>query len=547
MSVPGSARTPVSLDIRLFSWTSSLAADYAFAHGKLAGFFAGDPSSSAAWQAAVRRARDHHYDRETLTALLASQQARRGAPDAARGAAARLAAPSTVAVVTGQQAGLFGGPLYTLLKALGALSLARRLEEDHGVPAVAVFWIEAEDHDWDEVRTCGVLDAEGRPAAVELPSRGEGQQGPVGAVRLGATVEAAIAGLEGCLPVTEFSDELFAVLRAAYAQGTTMAEAFGRWLEHLLGSRGLVVYDAADPAAKPLAAEVFAREVESGRTTSLAADAGARLEAAGYHAQVEPKVNALALFALEGGGRQPILRDGDGFTVSGRRVTAAELLHAARTSPEGLSPKVILRPVVQDTLFPTVCYVGGASELAYFGQLRGVYEAFGVPMPLIEIRPSATLLDPAAMRFLAKQQVPFEALRAQDDAVLNQLLKSQLPASVDATITEASSLVADRMAAVASAVARIDATLEGAARSTAGRMGNDLKKLHNKIIQAAKRKDETLRRQFGHARAQAFPGGQPQERVVGTVYFLNQYGPALIERLETEVSPEPGVHRVVSI
>jgi len=483
-----------------------------------------------------------------VAALLAAQQARRGAPAAARAAAAKLADPATVAIVTGQQAGLFGGPLYTLLKALGTVALARRVEREHGVTAVPIFWIEAEDHDWDEVRGCGVLDGDDRLGGVALPARAAGESGPAGAVRLDASAEAAVAELERLLPPTEFTPDLLAALRAAYAPGAAMADAFGAWLEHLLGARGLVVYDASDPAAKPLVAELFAREIEQGdQTGRLAARAGAALAEAGYHAQVTPQPGALALFALEDGTREPVRADDAGRAVGERAVPAAELAALARTNPERFSPNVLLRPLVQDTIFPTACYVSGPNELAYLAQLRPVYEAFGVPMPLVHMRPSATLLDGGAMRFLAKQQVPFEALRAQDESVLNQLLASQLPPEVEAAVAEASALVAARMDAVTAAVAQVDPTLEGAARNTGGRMQDDLKKLHNKVIQAAKRKDETLRRQFTHARAQAFPDGQPQERAVGGVYFLNRSGPALLDRLEAEAPPDPGTHWVVAL
>src|SRR5690606_17325978 len=208
----------------------------------------------------------------------------------------------------------------------------------------------------------------------------------------------------------------------------------------------------------------------------------------------------------------------------------------AKTNPEEFSPNVLLRPLVQDTLFPTVCYVAGPNELAYLGQLGGIYDAFGVPMPLMYPRASATVLDSNAMRFLSRTELPFEALQPQDEAALNRLLEAQLPASVERSVDEAGRALSEHMERLAQAVVQIDPTLEGATRSTLGRMQDDLKKLHGKIIQAAKRKDETLRRQFTHARAQAFPGGHAQERSVGFVGFLNKYGPGFIDRLNEDLS-----------
>ena len=540
-----SARLPI--DIRRFPWIKRLAVDYAFAYDSLAGFFAGDPRQAEAWRGAVARAQQQPRQRDAVADLVLAQQRRRGAPAAAEAAAVQLRDPQTVAVVTGQQAGLFGGPLFTLLKATTAIRLAARVREEQRVPAVAVFWIDAEDHDWDEVKQIGAFDADlaVHPIAVGDPP-GAGA-GPVARVQLDGSIDQAIEELTRVLPPGDFTPALVASLRLAYHPGAGMAHAFGQWIESVLGPHGLIVYDASDPAAKPLAAGVFAHEVEhAGDTARLASEAGAALQAKGYHAQVTPQDGSVALFQISGG-REAIRRQGDGFQIGDSPCSKADLLARVRRSPEEFSPNVLLRPLVQDTLFPTACYVAGPNELAYLGQLGRIYDAFGIPMPLMFQRTSATLVDSNAMRFLAKHNFPLESLRAQDEAALNQLLESQLPPGVDASLEDAARLIQARMDTLAGEVTQIDPTLEGATRSTLGRMQDDLKKLHNKIIQAAKRKDETLRRQFTHAQAQAFPGGHPQEREIGFIYFLNQHGPGLVERLGDELTLDMGTHWVVSI
>ena len=168
-------------------------------------------------------------------------------------------------------------------------------------------------------------------------------------------------------------------------------------------------------------------------------------------------------------------------------------------------------------------------------------------MPLMQQRASATILDANAMRFLTRHDLPLEALRAQDEAALNQVLQAQIPPAVDASLDQAEAVVTTRMEALAKAVSELDATLEAAARSTAGRMQDDLKKLHGKIIQAVKRKDGDVRRQFKHAQVQAFPGGHPKEREIGVVYFLNKYGPGLVDRLSEDVPLDQGRHWVMTI
>jgi bacillithiol biosynthesis cysteine-adding enzyme BshC len=283
-----------------------------------------------------------------------------------------------------------------------------------------------------------------------------------------------------------------------------------------------------------------------GQTGRLSAIAGSDLTARGYHAQVHQHDDGVALFHLEGGRRAIRQLDG-GFLVGDQEYPAAALLQQASEQPAGFSPNVLLRPVVQDTLFPTVCYVAGPNELAYLGQLRGVYEHFGVPMPLMYPRATATILDAPALRFLTKYKLPLEALQAQDEAALNELLKTQIPAVVEESFTEAGRTIEAQMARVIDAMPALDPTLEGAARSTLERMQRDLQTLHGKMIQAAKRRDETLRRQFIHARALAFPGGHAQERTIGFVSFLSHYGPALVERLDEELPLDLGRHWIVTI
>jgi uncharacterized protein YllA (UPF0747 family) len=226
---------------------------------------------------------------------------------------------------------------------------------------------------------------------------------------------------------------------------------------------------------------------------------------------------------------------------------APALEREARDHPETFSPNVLLRPIVEDTLFPTVGYVSGPNELAYLGQLREVYAQFGVPMPLMYPRASATVLDSASARFLEKHELPFEALQARDESALNRLLAASLPESVDRALREADEAIQEKMMAIVSSVPSIDATLEGAAKSTLGKLQHDLATLRGKVISAAKKRDETLRRQFFRAQAQAFPDGIPQERALGSIALLNRYGPAFVQRLMQDLPLDPKHHWVLTI
>ena len=544
-TVGGASR--VGVDVREFSWLRPLAGEYAYNFRAVASLYAGDPTSREAWREAIARAHAHRRARTEVAALLATQQSRRGAPPVAREAAARLAGAQTTAIVTGQQAGAFGGPLFTLLKAVTALQLARRTTQDHGIPCVAVFWVDAEDHDWEEVRSCTVLNAQFQPQTITLARLEGAGELPVASLQFDHRIEQHLTELESALPPTEFTASVLRQLREAYRPGIGMGEAFARWLESVLGPYGLIVFESADRAAKPLVGDIFQRELqEPGRTAALAADAGNALAECGHEPQVVPQPGSLSLFHLDGA-RRPIRPQGDGFLVGDTAYTRATLEEEARTQPSRFSPNVLLRPIVQDTLFPTICYVAGPSELAYLGQLAGVYQRFGVPMPLMYPRATATLLDSAAARFLSKYSVRLSDLQPQDESTLNRLLQGLLPGSVEQALKAAADAVQQTMARVIAVLPELDPTLAGAARTTLGRMEHDLRNLHSKVIQAAKRRDETLRRQFTRAQAQAFPLGDPQERTLAVVYFLNRYGPALVDRLLDELPLELGRHWLITV
>jgi bacillithiol biosynthesis cysteine-adding enzyme BshC len=438
--------------------------------------------------------------------------------------------------------------LYTLLKAVTAIQLARKVSTDFGVPAVPVFWVDSEDHDWDEVRSAGILDAEFAVAEITVSDPPGARSLPVASLVLDEGATAAIDRLMQTLPVTEFSVDLSTALRKRYRAGEGVGAAFAGWLEDLLGHHGLVVFEADDPSVKPLVADVFARELAHPCTTSkLATEAGAVLSSLGHSPQVAPAEDSVALFYLDGTSRRSIKRHGDQYVIGDSVRGADEVRQEALSHPERFSPNVLLRPIVQDKLFPTICYVAGPSELAYQAQLGGIYREFGVEVPLLQSRASATIVDSAAARFLDRSKLPLEALHARDESALNHFLEGQLPPDLDRSIAELVDVVADRATAIKRTATTVDPTLAGAVDTTVDRIRDTLGSLQSKFIQAAKRKDETLRRQFMRTRALTFPDGVPQERALTVPFFLNRYGLSLGDRLMAALPLETDRHYVVTL
>jgi len=538
-----------SIDVRRFSWIRPLVSAYSSDFASVASLFAGNPADPAAWKDTIARVQKSPRDRAAMSKVVSAQLERRGAHAHARAVASRLADPATVAVVTGQQAGLFGGALYTLLKAITAIQLARKVSAKHGIAAVPVFWVESEDHDWDEVRTVHVLDADLHLRNVTLGHLDGAGERPVSTLTLDDGINDTLAELEANLAKTEFTDELMARLRQHYRPGQRMGNAFAAWIDDLLGRHGLVVFEASDPAAKPLVAELFKRELEVPcHTAHLAKETGEAMRQLGHTPQVEPSEDSVALFYLGDGARRSIKRRaGGGYTIGDTMHEADALRAEALTHPERFSPNVLLRPVVQDRLFPTICYVAGPSELAYQAQLGGIYGAFGVEVPLLYPRANATLLDSAALRFLDRSGIPLESLHTQGETALNKLLESQLPPTLEPGLEDLVREVTERIERLKAVVAQVDPTLTGAAETTRERMQDTVKTLHNKIIHASKKKDETLRRQFIKTQALAFPAGEPQERIVDLPFFVNRYGQAVVDRLLEALPLDMALHFVVTL
>jgi bacillithiol biosynthesis cysteine-adding enzyme BshC len=537
-----------AIDVRRLPWIRPLVGAYAYDFGKVAPLFAGNPADPEAWRRTIARVQRAPRDRQALAALIGRQLADRGAPAESRAGAAELSNPSAVAVVTGQQAGLFGGPLFTLLKAATAVQLARQIRAAHDVPAVPVFWVDEEDHDWEEIRAAEVLDAELTPRRIVLPDIPGAGAHMVSRLVLDAGVEHALAELERTMAPSEYTAEVLELLRRPYRPGERVSTAFASWIEALLGQHGVVVFQASDPAAKRLVGDLFVRELEHPtRTASLARQSAAEMRRLGHEPQVEPGEDSAALFFIDEAGRRPIKWRGGDYLVADEAHTPRTLIDRARSSPEQFSPNVLLRPLVQDRLFPTVCYVGGPSELAYQAQLKPIYAEFGVEAPLLYSRASATLLDSSAARFLDKHHLPLDALHAQDDSTLNKLLESQLPPSIERLLDQAGTDVRRWAEVLRKDIAVLDPTLGGAVDTTAEHMQHELKTLHHKIIHAAKRKHDTLRRQFHRTRNLAFPGGHAQERTLNVVYALNRYGLKLGDRLIDVLPLDPGKHYVLTL
>ncbi|HUI72388.1 MAG TPA: bacillithiol biosynthesis cysteine-adding enzyme BshC [Spirochaetia bacterium] len=489
-----------------------------------------------------------HYDRATLRSVLDAQNRRFGAAPAAVANVARLSDPRALVVIGGQQAGLFGGPLYTAHKAMTVLTLAMRLETQLGQPVIPVFWIASEDSDLAEVDRATVIDRDGQLRELRLPGD-ENAKLPVSHVRLGEEIGGLFSELSAALPESDFVPDILASLRAAYAPGRTYPAAFGAWMAWLFSDKGLVLVDPSEPGLKRIALPLFEREVSEKSPVSRAMLVQTQLlQQAGYPAQIELRDGMLTLF-YQSPAREAIAVRDDGFELraSARRFSNGDLTALIRERPEQFSPNAALRPLFQDSLFPTLAMVPGPSELAYWAQLPLAYRAMGIPMPVLVPRSSLTLVEPRYQRLMDKHQVSLKDIVSRGARVIDDIVRREIPQTLVSELGEGQKQVEDIWRSLTQHIERLDSTLRQTAELAAARSSRQFGFMDKKITQAARRKDEILRGQVERMAAALAPHGELQERTLTVLPFLARYGSRVVDQALGAIEPFAPEHRGVVI
>jgi bacillithiol biosynthesis cysteine-adding enzyme BshC len=532
----------VPLDYRKLQYRP-LFLDYLHRFEALSAFFPGDPFRSDSYRVVARELDSREHPREPVVRALDALNRRLGADEATLASLEALR-EGALAVVTGQQVGLFGGPLYTLYKALTAVRLARWASETLDRKVVPVFWMDADDHDFDEVRHFSLLSSSNELVDLRYEPSDSELRLPVGARRLGPAIETVLSAASSALPPSEFRDELIEVLSRCYAPGRTLAEAFGGFLLHATRGTGLAVVDPALPELKGLARGLFAREVSEDGTSSAAVRATTeRLVALGYHAQASTTDSQLNLSYAKPE-RHALVREGSGIRLAPeeKAIPRQEVERRIQGEPECFSPNVLLRPLYQDTLLPTLAYVAGPNELAYFAQLKDVYAHFGVTMPLVATRNSFTVVERRDAKFLERYGLDWTRLQSDDESPLNEILRQHTPPQLEEDLTRARSCIQDITQAIARDLASVDPTLVPTAESTRGKLLHHLGELESKALRAVKRKNETVRNQFLSTRTALFPGFDLQERRLSPLVFLSKHGWHFSRMIEEGCDPGAKAH-----
>jgi len=430
----------------------------------------------------------------------------------------RLARGDVLAVTTGQQPGLFTGPLYTIHKALSAIALARRLETERGLPVVPVFWVAGDDHDFAEANHAAVLGKDGEVVNIVLRERAhEAPQLPLFRELLGGDVEAALAAFDAALPDSECKPEVRQWLATCYRADTNLADAGADALHRLLGARGegLAVFRAHDRAAKRAAAPWLLRALD------------------------ETLADGLTPVLVEGRlGRDRLRPEGGDFVTrrSNERFSRAQLEQIAAETPERLSPNVLLRPVIEAALFPTLAYVGGPGEMDYLQDSAPLFSKLGVAPQARVPRWSGLIIEARVDKVLSKHGLAPADFTGPPGALEARFVQADLPPDLAATLRELRKDVEARYQRISGEVQQLDPTLERTVQSARNAALAGTNEIEKKLVASLKRSQGTLLGQLARVRAALAPGGKPQERVLTVASFLARYGGALLDDIDAEVA-----------
>jgi bacillithiol synthase len=523
---------------------SPLFRDYLSGRESVTPFFAGGPWDLAGLGAASERTLAYRHPREAVARSLTLQQRSLEAPGAAE-RAAQLADPRSAAVVTGQQAGLFGGPLYVLYKALAARKAARLLTAERGEPVVPVFWVASDDHDFAEVRSTSVLDENGQIRTLRYTPVREPVGQPASQIVLDETLPPLVEELGRSLPAGLHRDEVLSLVSACYRPGATLAGAFVRLLSSLLPD--VVFLDPSDVALKRETVPILEREVLEGSPTSrLAREAGERLLRAGYHQQVPVRPGFLNLFLFLGGERRALGFQNGIVEVRGlgKKLPLEDVKKMIEGDPGAWSPGVLLRPLVQDHLLPTAAYVAGPAEIAYHAQIGPSYAHFGIPRPALLPRPSLTLVEPAQARALEAEGLKLTDLQADPEGFVSRWAREAYP-DVETAFTRTREALEKEMAVVEETLAALDPTLRAATDAARGRALHQIVALHEKSIRVLKKRDQSRAERLRRTRDALLPGGALQERGLGFLSVLARHGTSVIGEIEERMDPWAKGHQVL--
>lgn len=493
----------------------------------------------------------YRVDRNRVCDALEAMNRRWGAGQTTLDNLALLRESDCIAVVSGQQAGLFTGPLYTIYKALSAVKLAGCLQQ-RGTKAVPVFWMAAEDHDFAEVAKAEFIGRDCQLKNVEVTGALHREGQPVGQVVVDESIDAVVDQLFELLPNSEFADDMKALVKNAWQPGRGYVESFAIMMTALLGRYGLIFLDPLDAELKQIAAPLYSEAAQRAPEIAAALEKrSAELESAGYHAQVLATANSFPLFLHdEQGGRHSVARVENGKYKAkdiDEEYTAAELATLAQEQPQRFSPNVTLRAVVQDYLLPTIAYYGGAAEIAYFAQTAEVYSVLDRPATPILPRSSLTMIERHTGRVLERYDLTLKDFFEGLEPVIKRVVEEHLGADTAKLFAHSEDNINHELDRLRQELESIDPTLAGALDTGRKKINYQLDGLRQRFVRAQMSRDEAAHRQLQRAADQIYPNKNLQERHINITSLLARHGTYVIEWIFNAINLGSSEHQIVKL
>jgi bacillithiol biosynthesis cysteine-adding enzyme BshC len=459
--------------------------------------------------------------------------------------------PDTFAIVTGQQIGMLTGNLYTIIKALNAVQLSRSLSAKYPeFKFVPVFWLEADDHDFLEINNVNVFDKANNVANVKYFEKGVEKERylmPTGRIVLDAHIEAFKQSLKDLLLPTEFTEQLFDYINRSYKEGIDLLTAFARFFNYIVGDTGIVFCNPTDKEIKRMMVPLFEKElVTYPQTCEMIINTSAEIEIENYEPQVKPR--SINLFYTHNNSRHLIEYKEDKLSLrhTRQKFEKEELFDLLYSNPENFSPNVILRPVCQDYLLPTIAYVGGPSEVAYFAQFKDVYKFYEMNVPVVYPRTSVTLIEKRVESFLEKYDIGFEEL-FDIELAAKKLLGKVNEVNVDEIFVN---FIDDLNAVVYTYGLKlddVDKNLMVNLRNKYDKFVENLGFSKDKFIESQIKQNDSTGTKLNSVVNSVFPEDNPQERFINITYFLNKYGFTFINDLFETIDLNKFSHQVISL
>jgi bacillithiol biosynthesis cysteine-adding enzyme BshC len=489
------------------------------------------------------------YDREKLATIISESTASLNLPGSVKSNLEKLSRPDSLVVFAGQQVGMLLGPMYTVIKALTAYKLAKKLETLLNRPVVPCFWMATDDHDFDEIRTVNLMDRSGDCQELSYDPSSLKSDIPMADVILDDEIINFQSILSENLIETEFSASVSAILGNRYKSGNRLSSAFEGLFVDFLGDFGIIPVDPNYHGMKKLFAPVFQREIEDyGKIFELFETASRELLDAGYHRQVHKSGESLNLFFNENGRTNIVHRNGE-FQLDGRdkSFTKEKLLEKLESEPERFSPNVCLRPVAQCFAFPTICQIVGPSEAAYYAQIRPIFKYLSVPWPVIKSRIFATIVEPHIGKTIDKLKIDISSLYNDTDREISRVIKENFPTELESEEDSIRDDAKKPLKKLADSLKDKDPESFQVVEHSLKRLDQELNHLFNKLFTTHKKRNDTAVGQVKRAANFLFPLGKFQERVVSPVYFANKFGLDVFKRLEENLDIDSVDHQLVKL